>query len=90
MFSASACEKMKDWDCFTETRSAQKGQHFLSGTQTEGKTSLEHMSHAINMTESLARDELTIALYNSFTLLFSEEENADSMETHFSLQLSLN
>lgn len=33
---------MKDWDCFTETRSAQKGQHFLSGTQTEDKTSLEH------------------------------------------------
>ena len=53
---------MKDWDCFTETRAAQKGQHSPSGTQTEDKASLEHTSHAINTTESLARDELTIAL----------------------------
>lgn len=33
-----------------------------SGTQTEDKASLEHTSHAINMTENLARDKLNIAL----------------------------
>lgn len=62
MFSASACEKMKDWDCFTEIRAAQKGQHSPSGTQTKDKASLEPMSCVINMTESLARNELTIVL----------------------------